>query len=133
MDTPHFFIESFTKGPVCRGQVALNVIEDHFWVFFVDPKKDISVVQPEFARRMVDYGRLPAEHKSEIKVLSIWTDYWQQQQEYMRAKESYMQQIHSKDENHALEHLLISKKTGLTVFRHSDSASVREGLWGDYP
>lgn len=28
----------FIKGPVCRGQLALNVINDHFWVFFVDPQ-----------------------------------------------------------------------------------------------
>ena len=28
---------NFIKGPVCRGQVALNVIDDQFWVFFVQP------------------------------------------------------------------------------------------------
>ena len=33
-----YFIMNFIKGPVCRGQIALDVIEDRFWVFFVDPK-----------------------------------------------------------------------------------------------
>ncbi len=28
---------NFIKGPVCRGQMAVDVIEDHFWVFFLDP------------------------------------------------------------------------------------------------
>lgn len=133
MDNPKFFVESFIKGPVCRGQVALNVIEDQFWVFFVDPKKDVSVTQPYFVQNLQKYGRLPAEHQSEIKVLSIWTDYWQQQQSYMKAKEPYMRSVHSKDERHALSHFLVNKKSALTVFRHSDSASVREGLWGHYP
>ena len=30
LDDARFFIEGFVKGPVCRGQVALNVIEDQF-------------------------------------------------------------------------------------------------------
>jgi len=34
LDEARFFIEGFIKGPVCRGQIALNVIEDQFWVFF---------------------------------------------------------------------------------------------------
>ena len=37
LDEARNTINSFIKGPVCRGQVALNVINDHFWVFFVDP------------------------------------------------------------------------------------------------
>jgi hypothetical protein len=34
LDEAQFTIMGFIKGPVCRGQVALNVIEDQFWVFF---------------------------------------------------------------------------------------------------
>lgn len=30
LDDARFFVEGFIKGPVCRGQVALNVINDHF-------------------------------------------------------------------------------------------------------
>ena len=37
LDESRFFLEGFIKGPVCRGQTALNVIEDQFWVVFFDP------------------------------------------------------------------------------------------------
>ncbi len=40
LDDARYFIEGFIKGPVCRGMIALNVIEDHFWVAFLDPDKD---------------------------------------------------------------------------------------------
>ena len=31
----YFMINTFIKGPVCRGQIALNVIQDHFgWHFY---------------------------------------------------------------------------------------------------
>ena len=35
LDSAFFFVEGFIKGPVCRGQVALSVIEDHFWLLFL--------------------------------------------------------------------------------------------------
>ena len=28
----YFMVITHFKGPVCRGQIALNVIQDHFWV-----------------------------------------------------------------------------------------------------
>ncbi|MBN2849845.1 MAG: fatty acid cis/trans isomerase, partial [Erysipelotrichaceae bacterium] len=40
LDNARFFVMGFIKGPVCRGQVALNVINDHFFVAFFDPDRD---------------------------------------------------------------------------------------------
>ena len=37
LEEAHFTIMNFIKGPVCRGQIALDVIQDQFWMFFVDP------------------------------------------------------------------------------------------------
>ena len=37
LDEAEFFIMTFIKGPVCRGQLAVDVIQDRFWVYFVDP------------------------------------------------------------------------------------------------
>ena len=39
LERAQFTIMNFIKGPVCRGQVALNEINDHFWVFFVNPER----------------------------------------------------------------------------------------------
>jgi hypothetical protein len=38
LDEAEFTIMNFIKGPVCRGQVALNVINERFWILFVSPK-----------------------------------------------------------------------------------------------
>ncbi|MBA1433641.1 MAG: fatty acid cis/trans isomerase, partial [Epsilonproteobacteria bacterium] len=40
LDNSHYVIMTFIRGPVCRGQMAFNVIHDHFWVMFQDPKYD---------------------------------------------------------------------------------------------
>src|SRR4030042_1192897 len=37
LDNAHYIIMTFIHGPVCKGQIALNVINDHFWIMFVDP------------------------------------------------------------------------------------------------
>ncbi|WP_295448634.1 fatty acid cis/trans isomerase [uncultured Thiodictyon sp.] len=34
-------------GPVCLGQTATYAVKDQFWVFFLDPKADVSVQDPE--------------------------------------------------------------------------------------
>ena len=41
---------TFIRGPVCRGQVAVDVIEDQFWVAFLDPDHDLSVDEPRLPR-----------------------------------------------------------------------------------
>jgi hypothetical protein len=40
LEESRYTIMGFIKGPVCRGQVALNSIQDHFWVTFVDPENE---------------------------------------------------------------------------------------------
>jgi len=137
LDDARFFIEGFIKGPVCRGQVALNVIEDNFWVMFFDPDKNTIATNPEFLERMSDYLQLPAARESTLRLLAIWTDYWQRQQRYMKARERHFGQIQAMDIKDALGYVWDGEgrnpNAALTVFRHFDSASVAFGLVGDYP
>lgn len=37
LDESQYIVSGFIKGPVCRRQVALNVINDQFWIFFANP------------------------------------------------------------------------------------------------
>ena len=37
LEEAQFTLMGFIKGPVCRGQVAVDVINDHFWVMFERP------------------------------------------------------------------------------------------------
>lgn len=46
LDNAQYFVMTFIRGPVCRGQVAVDVIDDHFFVTFLDPDHDPSVLFP---------------------------------------------------------------------------------------
>ncbi len=137
LDDAHFFIEGFVKGPVCRGQVALSVIEDRFWVLFFDPDRPIFTSDPAFLGRVADDLQLPADARGSLDVFSLWTDYWKRERRYMEAKQAHFRDMPSHRLDHALGFLWDgdgeNPNAALTVFRHFDSASVAWGLVGDEP
>ncbi|BBN55877.1 hypothetical protein TRE132_40020 [Pseudomonas chlororaphis subsp. aurantiaca] len=34
LDNAEYFVRTFIRGPVCRGQIATDVIRDNFWALF---------------------------------------------------------------------------------------------------
>jgi len=137
LDDARFFIEGFVKGPVCRGQVALNVIEDQFWIVFFNPEQPIFTEQAEFLNSMSDYLRIPSERKSHLNLLPIWSDYWQRQKQYMAQKQKYFSRIKPHNLSHAVNYIWdgngSNPNAALTVLRHFDSGSVEYGFVGDEP
>ncbi|MEF1174243.1 fatty acid cis/trans isomerase, partial [Vibrio sinaloensis] len=90
LDNAQNTINAFIKGPVCRGQLALNVINDRFWVFFLDPdKSDIPEVN-EFYRSQADNLKLPAELESNTLPITSWVSYSRQQARYLKAKSEFV-------------------------------------------
>ena len=61
LDNANYVIMTFIHGPVCKGQIALNVIDDHFWVMFLDPDHDLSVRYPGFLKLHRDKLIMPIE------------------------------------------------------------------------
>ncbi|TYC67525.1 peptidylprolyl isomerase [Stappia sp. BW2] len=59
LDDALYFVRSFIRGPVCYGQVAVNVIEDRFWVSFLSPEADLSVTDPSFLENAIPILELP--------------------------------------------------------------------------
>jgi hypothetical protein len=138
LDDARFFIEGFIKGPVCRGQVALNVIEDQFWVMFFDPDIDIIANRPEFLDSMSEYFEMPVvEGDNTLGLLRVWNKYWDLQTRYMNAKQAWFEHIDTVNVDAAMNYIWDGEgnnpNAALTVFRHFDSASVSFGLLGDYP
>ena len=74
LDNSHYFIMTFIHGPVCKGQIALNVIDDHFWIMFVDPDHDPSVTYPGFLKLHSDKLRMPIEKGSYQRLFSAVSD-----------------------------------------------------------
>ena len=47
LENSELIISGITYGPVCLGQTATFAVKDQFWVYFVDPKYDVSVRDPK--------------------------------------------------------------------------------------
>lgn len=141
LDEAQFSIMNFIKGPVCRGQLALDVIDDYFWVFFTDPSAIDERDQERFLAANSANLRLPGELESDAPVLRHWRIYAEGQKRYLAARAAFLR---------GPEHRVLPQGTqlawdgsnedgsenpnaGLTVFRHFDSASVEQGLIGEEP
>ncbi|NOZ53806.1 MAG: fatty acid cis/trans isomerase [Gammaproteobacteria bacterium] len=137
LDDAHFFIEGFIKGPVCRGQIALDVIEDQFWVMFFDPNQPVITNNAQFIGKMADELRVPADGGNNLNLFRIWTDYWKGQRRYMESKQAWFKTIGTHELAHAMEYIWDgdgnNPNAALTVFRHFDSGSVAYGLVGSNP
>lgn len=133
-----FSIMNFIKGPVCRGQVALSVIDEHFWVMFANPDLLNQELDAEFLARESDNLRLPSKSIESVISLFDWRKYAKSEAQYKKEKAQYLQQ-----EVHQSERLLSvnsiwdgngnNDNAALTIFRHFDTASVVKGFVGDIP
>jgi hypothetical protein len=137
LDEAQFTIMGFIKGPVCRGQTALNVIEDQFWVVFIDPDRLDASREGEFLGQQSDNLRLPAEVESNAVPLN-WRRYSRAQQRFLEAKTAFLDNaLEESERGPALDDIWngygVNPNAALTVFRHFDSATVVQGLVGDTP
>ncbi len=135
LDNSHYIVMTFIRGPVCRGQMALNVIHDHFWVMFQDPDYDLSISQPGFLMRQYDNLSMPIETSTQNILETFSDDYRKRYEHYFEAK----QKLYNKNypDGIGLESIWKGNKAEdaplLTVYRHFDSASVHKGVLGELP
>ncbi|MCB1676197.1 MAG: fatty acid cis/trans isomerase [Halioglobus sp.] len=138
LDEAHFTITGFIKGPVCRGQVALNVIDDHFWVVFSTPHSPEPDETAKFLARESDNLRLPRGGSGLLVSLVQWRSYARGQLQFLKAKSAAIKKWVQSD----VARITLDKiwdgdghndNAALTVFRHNDSASVVKGLVGQQP
>ncbi len=139
LDEAHFTIMAYIKGPVCRGQVALNVIDDHFWVAFTKPNNLDPEQQADFLAQEARHMRLPQPKGSLVVTLLQWRGYARDQKRYLDAEARQIAKVID-DTGIKLDMNLIwdggperNRNAALTIFRHHDSASVVKGHVGQYP
>ncbi len=137
LDDPEYFIRTFIRGPVCSGQVAVNVIEDRFWVMFLDPASDLSITDPSYLKDAAPYLGLPAEHASGPlleRLVPVYLDHHRRYEDFRRKRYDDADPERLGPSIDAI--WKGSSVTGapiLTVFRHFDNASVISGFVGDIP
>ncbi len=136
LDNAHYIIMTFIRGPVCRGQIALNVIQDQFWIMFQDPDHDLSVQYPAFLKQQKDKLIMPIEKGSKFPVFDlIGNKYDKAQEAYYKARQDFYMAHHYDGQGYdAIWKGNRPEDTPLlTVYRHFDSASVHKGVLGDLP
>jgi hypothetical protein len=137
LDDSRNFVMNFIRGPVCYGQVAVDVIEDRFFVAFVDPSHDISVIDPGFLLRVADLLDLPAEHASHFMPGELFLEYNALQTKYLNERAKAYAARDPKQLGPALDWIWDGGKSDpdalLTVYRHFDSAAVVHGFVGTWP
>ncbi len=137
LDDAHFFIAGFMKGPVCRGSVALSVIDDHFWVLFSDPDGDPLNNAADFLAQVSDDLRIPSEREENIGLIKAWNAYHDVVSKYLREKIAYLESAYPKGQGYGLAQIWdgdkVNRNAALTVYRHFDSASVVHGFVGEIP
>lgn len=137
LDEIHYVIMTFIRGPVCKGQIALNVINDHFWLMFMDPDYDLSVRYPGFLEFYSELLRMPGEKGSDYRLFRILMD----NRHYRHAVDFYKhrQQFYAVHYPEGMAAEMVWKgdrpedSPMLTVYRHFDSASVHRGVLGALP
>ena len=137
LDEAQYTIMGFIKGPVCRGRIALNVINDRFWVLFIDPDTSIAEHNSEFLARQSKHLRLPSEEDGNAMAFANWKIYSALQNDYLKAKTKFISENLSEQGDITLDLIWDgngkNRNAALTIFRHFDSASVVKGLVGSAP
>ncbi len=133
-----FSIMNFIKGPVCRGQIALNVIDDHFWVMFVRPGSADPDLQADFLAKESDNLRLPSDETTGLVDILAWKKYARAEARYKTARQRVIKkQLVDKGEWLTLDAIWdgdgVNDNAALTIFRHFDTASVVKGFVGKQP
>ena len=137
LDDAGYFVSNFIKGPVCRGQTALDVINDRFWVFFVDPDVGANDHAAQLVAREADVLRMPAAEGSNASLLA-WRAMAAAEDRLLAAKTRHMDRVFGPgkrpiDLGFVWDGDGHNPNAALTIFRHFDSATVEKGLVGDPP
>jgi len=132
-----FIIKGFIKGPVCRGQIALNVIDDHFWVFFIDPDSTDEKLFNQFLTQQSENLRLPGEASSNSGIVANWVRYSTLHNKFLQAKNEALNARINRGQPFDLDLIWDGNQqnpnASLTVFRHFDSSTVIPGMVGQQP
>jgi len=138
LDNAEYFVRTFIRGPVCRGQIATDVIRDNFWVLFQDPQHDLYLTDADYRDKATPLLAMPGQFDELGELLGFWKRYQPKRNRYEKLRmQAYAEQPAE------WAHIWTGNDNALlSIFRQHDSASVRKGLigavpqtlwWMDYP
>ncbi|MGY2959685.1 fatty acid cis/trans isomerase [Pseudomonas veronii] len=130
LDNAEYFVRTFIRGPVCRGQIATDVIRDNFWALFQAPEHDLYITDPLYRGRATPLLAMPGQNDDVGSVLSLWLKYRDKRNEYEALRRYRYGELPAP----GWSTLWAGNDNALlSIFRHFDSASVNKGLIGEVP
>ena len=130
LDNAEYFVRTFIRGPVCRGQIATDVIRDNFWALFQDPKHDLYLTDPEYRAEATHLLAMPGQLDGISDMLGLWRSYRDKRNAY----EALRMQRYADAPAASWSHIWAGNDNALlSIFRQHDSASVGKGLVGEVP
>ena len=135
LDSAQYFVMTFIRGPVCRGQVATDVIDDQFYVLFQDPDADLSVTDPAYLASVQPYLELTPENEMLVALAPDWEWRKHERDEYIILRGKAYRDL--QPAGPSLQDIWDGDGTNtnaaLTVFRNFDNATVVKGFVGAIP
>lgn len=135
LDNAEYFTRTFIRGPVCRGQIATDVIRDQFWVAYQDPENDLYVTNADYRDKVNPLLSLPGQDSALLDIKDNWSRYKGKRNRYNEYRNKAYREAYPKGAS--LDHIWDGDGNNtnalLTVFRHHDNASVQRGLIGQVP
>ena len=137
LDEANFIVKGFIKGPVCKGQSAVNVIDEHFWVFFIDPEFQSGYEMTQYLATVKDHLDLPAEKEDTLNLLGAWDEFANKEKIFLEHRREFIK--NTVNEQGIFDTKVIwdgdgeNPNAALTIYRHFDNATVHQGLSGQVP
>ena len=138
LDDAEYEIKTFIKGPVCNGSIAVNAIQERFFVFFLSPDADGMVLSADYARQAQNLLILPGMWGSDVSFLDdipLLTRLALHREEYRKFRADHMRKV--RPTGYGIADIWNgdghNPNALLTVWRHFDNAAVTKGASGDLP
>jgi hypothetical protein len=135
LDSAHYVVMTFIRGPVCRGQIATDVIDDHFYILFQDPDSDLSVTDPDYLARVTPYLVLTPDELHLLTLGADWLHSNHVRNEYIRIRGQHYRE--QQPGGPSLDDIWDgdggNDNAVLTIFRNFDNATVKKGFVGAIP
>jgi len=138
LDDAEYEVNTFIKGPVCNGSIAVNSIQAQFFVFFLRPDADSMVTSAEYARQAQDMLILPGVWGSDVPLLddaAFFRRLIEHREAYRKLRADNIRK--QRPAGYTLDDIWDgdghNPNALLTIFRHFDTAVVAQGAVGDLP
>lgn len=130
LDNAEYFVRTFIRGPVCRGQIATDVIRDNFWTLFQEPAHDRYLTDADYRGKATPLLAMPGQIDDVGSILTLWHAYRDKRNDYEKLRRDAYAELPAP----SWSSLWAGNDNALlSIFRHFDSASVTKGLIGDVP